>query len=81
VTRALLTLLVAMAMSGCVARQLEEVEDAQATYERCVISLGADDPECEALAEHKRQAQRRYEGDARRGWGCSPAQETCPDRR
>lgn len=67
--------------AGCVAHQLAEVEQAEAAYQRCVAERGAEDDECEALAEHKKQVQRRYEGDARLRWGCDPLQEDCPARR
>jgi hypothetical protein len=74
-------LLVAGLSVGCVAQQLAEVEQAEAAYDRCVEERGEEDDECEALAERKKQAQRRYEGDARMRWGCDPLQEDCPDRR
>jgi hypothetical protein len=74
-------LLVGALSAGCVAQQLAEVEQAEAAYERCVAERGEEDDECEALAERKKQAQRRYEGDARTRWGCDPLQEDCPERR
>ncbi len=64
--------------TGCVAQQLAGVEQAEAAYERCVAERGEADPECDVLEEKKKVEQRRYEGDAKRRWGCDPLREDCP---
>jgi len=72
--------LLGLGLAGCVAAELAEVERAQRAYDACIAEYG-DDPECEPLAERVRQAEERYQGGARRAWGCDPAIEDCPTPR
>jgi len=78
---ALALLMASTSFTGCVLQQLEEAEDAEVAYQRCVVQNGEGDPECTLLQERKRQAQRRYEDDSKRLWGCHPQQEECPTKR
>jgi hypothetical protein len=72
----------AFALGGCVSGELAGVERAKRELEACLAAHGEDAAECEPLAERKRQAEERYEGNARRNWGCDPTLEAeCPTPR
>jgi len=66
---------------GCVADEHGEVTRAWDAHALCVEERGASDGECEALAQRKLEAERRYHESSRKAWGCDPAQEQCPTPR
>ena len=54
------------------------MESAQDAYDDCVLEVSASHPDCEALRISLLEAQRRYQENARRAWGCNAKEEECP---
>lgn len=79
--RLLALLVLGLSTNACVASERREVAAARAAHRACVAERGADHPECAALAARLREAQARYESNARRAWGCDPRAEECPVER
>jgi hypothetical protein len=74
-------LLLALAATGCVTQQRDDVTRARQAYALCVDEHPASHAECEALRDRLLAAQQRYEADAQRAWGCDPSSPDCPPRR
>ena len=64
---------------GCVSAARDDVAEARGRYERCVAAAG--EPACAAERERVLSAERAYQADAQRAWGCNPAQDDCPPKR
>jgi hypothetical protein len=73
--------LLALACSACVTEQRRSADAAREAHAACVAQQSEDAPECVALQERALAAQQRYQDDAKRAWGCDPAQEPCPTPR
>jgi len=71
----------ALALASCVAQQKSDLAAARDAYDECLIAHAGSERECAALQERLRAAQKRYETDAQRGWGCVPEQGDCPAHR
>jgi hypothetical protein len=80
-TAALILFVVACVSAGCVGRQRSEVRAARDAYTKCVAEHDESHPECLSLKARLLEAQRVYEEDARRAWGCDPEREECPRSR
>ena len=72
---------VAVAATGCVSGERNEVADARAAYQQCLEEHAGSDRECAALQERLKAAQQRYEDNAQRSWGCAPESGDCPSHR
>jgi hypothetical protein len=64
-----------------VSQERRDAAAARQAVERCVAEHSESAPECVALRERQLAAQRRYQENAKRAWGCDPAQEQCPTPR
>ncbi|HEU4430768.1 MAG TPA: hypothetical protein VFT98_18550 [Myxococcota bacterium] len=64
---------------GCVGAARDDVAQARARYERCVAA--ASEAECAPERERVLAAERAYQAEAQRAWGCNPAQPDCPQKR
>ena len=72
---------IALAATGCVSGERNDVADARAAYQQCLEEHAGGDRECAALQERLKAAQQRYENNAQRSWGCAPEQDDCPSHR
>lgn len=79
--RTLALSVIAALLASCVGAEHRDVVAAREAHEACVAERGAGDGECLALEERLRSAQRRYEENARRAWGCRPDDPECPHPR
>jgi hypothetical protein len=79
--RRLFTAPLALIFAACVTVQRRDAETAREAYAACVARQSEDAPECIALQQRALAAQQRYQDDAKRAWGCDPAQEQCPTPR
>lgn len=70
---------VTIAALGCVGLSRDRAAEARGRYERCVAA--ASERACQPEKERMLAAQRAYQEDAQRAWGCDPAQPDCPPRR
>jgi hypothetical protein len=77
--RAALSLLTALAGAACVTAARDDVAAARARYEQCVAA--ANERACRAEKERLLAAERAYQEQAQRAWGCDPALPDCPPRR
>jgi hypothetical protein len=77
--RPLVPLLLASLALGCVSAARDDVAAARERYARCVAAVG--EAKCVAERERVLAAERAYEENAQRAWGCSPAQPDCPPTR
>jgi hypothetical protein len=73
--------LLALSCAACVTGQRRDAEAAREAYAECVAERSKEAPECVALQQRALAAQQRYQDDAKRAWGCDPAQEQCPTPR
>ena len=73
--------LLACTSAACVSNELDAVDRTGAAYQACEMEKTASDPECEALRRDHVDAQRRYEENARRAWGCGLNEADCPTPR
>jgi hypothetical protein len=73
--------LAALALASCVAAQKSDLAAARDAYDECLAAHAGSERECAALQERLRAAQKRYETDAQRGWGCVPDHGDCPVQR
>jgi len=67
--------------AACLHREHADVEAARQAHLECVAEHSPSHTDCVALEERLLDTQRRYEQNARRAWGCDPAQEDCPTPR
>lgn len=65
-------------LCACVTRERNEVVAAREAHARCIANHSPSHAECQALEERLRQAQERYERDARAAWGCDASEQECP---
>jgi hypothetical protein len=79
--RRVFTALLALSFAACVTAQRRDAETAREAWAACVARQSEDAPECIALQQRALAAQQRYQDDAKRAWGCDPAQEQCPTPR
>ena len=71
----------ALALFGCVAQQKSDLAAARDAYDECLAAHAGDERPCAPLQERLRAAQKRYEDDAQRAWGCVPDHGDCPSHR
>jgi hypothetical protein len=66
-------------VGGCASAARDDVAAARARYEQCVAA--ASERECGAEKERLLAAERAYQEQAQRAWGCNPTHSDCPPRR
>ena len=79
VLAALAALTAALLGLACVSGARGVMVEARARYEQCVT--GASEAKCSAEKERMLAAERTYQENAQRAWGCDPAQQDCPTKR
>jgi hypothetical protein len=79
VLREALVLGALMLTLGCVTAARDDAAEARARYAQCVAASG--EPACRAERERALAAERTYQEQAMRAWGCDPAQADCPPAR
>jgi len=67
-----------LAVAGCVAAERRELAEARRAYDECMQQRGDRAGACEVEAARLRDAEQRYESNARRAWGCDPRAQECP---
>ena len=79
VLAALAPLTAALLGLACVSGARSAMVEARARYEQCVAA--ASKAKCSAEKERMLAAERTYQGNAQRAWGCDPGQPDCPPNR
>jgi hypothetical protein len=74
-------LVLALGLAGCVAEQKSDLAAARDAYDQCLATHADSERECAALHDRLIAAQKRYENDAQRAWGCVPEHGDCPAHR
>lgn len=74
-----LVIAVALVASACVSGARDDMQLARDAYARCVAAEG--ERACVAQKARMLAAERSYEEQAQRAWGCNPAHADCPPRR
>jgi hypothetical protein len=74
-------LVVVLAFGGCVAQQQSDLAAARDAYDQCLAAHAGNERECAAFHDRLIAAQKRYENDAQRAWGCVPEHGDCPSHR
>jgi len=67
-----------LAVAGCVAAERRELAEARRAYDECTQQRSDRAGACEVEAARLRDAEQRYESNARRAWGCDPRAQECP---
>lgn len=65
--------------AACVSYAHGRAREARARYERCVAAAG--ESACQSEKERMLAAERSFQEDAQRVWGCDPSQPDCPPHR
>jgi hypothetical protein len=76
------TLALAIALvfaAACVSYAHSRAREARARYERCIAAAG--ESACQSEKERMLAAERGYQAEALRVWGCDPSQPDCPPDR
>jgi hypothetical protein len=64
---------------ACVSGARGDMLEARTRFEKCVGATSA--AKCGAEKERMLAAERAYQENAQRAWGCDPAQPDCPTKR
>ncbi len=74
-----LAVVLALSAGACVSSSHRRAAEARARFERCVAAAG--EAACQSEKERMLAAERSYQQDAQRVWGCDPSQPDCPPHR